>query len=223
MPDPIHLAKRPLPEETYPEETPHQRRVRQFAFLAELSKLNMSAARAAHDRIQEAETGTDQADAATLALARASRAVSNLIGIEERLAKGEEASPLQPGDRRRTLLREALHPLTNAEPDAPRRAALRRRIDQSIDDALLTDLDDEMPLGDVAFTLAKRFGLHLDMSKVTDELLGIPPRPLRPPPGGMLADLPPPGGMLAGLPKLNPFERRPEDQAFDFARAPPPG
>ena len=178
MPTPIPLTRRHRdPPPIRPQEASEERRARQLAFLAELAELNMRAARAAADRIDDAEPETDQAEAATLSLARATRAVTTIFTIENRIADGERSAPLQPHDPRRTLLRDALHSLVNPEPDPARRTALRRRLDQAIDDALLADLDDDLPLADTAIVIARGLGLHLDLATVSDELLGMPTRP----------------------------------------------
>lgn len=204
MPAPLILAHRRAdldPPAASREETSQERRTRQLAMFHELAELNMQAARAAAIRIEEADPNTDQADAATLSLARATRAVTTVITVENRIADGEQLAPVASSDPRRAILREALHPLTKTEPDAPRRAALRRRVDQAIDDSLLVELGADVPLVQTAIVIAKSLGLHLDLATVSDELLGMKPRHQYPP---------------------GPFDRPPDDDDDDdVARGPP--
>lgn len=185
MPDPIPLTRRPphlAPPEPRPEEPRVDRRTRQLAFLRELGELNMLAARDAAHRIAEAQPDTNEAAEATLALARATRAVTQIINVENRVAAGEQARPAAPDDPRRQVLRQALHPLAAKDPNPARRRALRASLDDAIEDALLADLDDDLPLAEIAIVIAEGAGLTLDLATVSDELLGIPPRPRHEPP-----------------------------------------
>lgn len=185
MPAPIPLHQRRLkthllaPAIRAPE-TDADRRLRQLSLTRELTDLNMIAARDAAeqiiDRDPEAEAETPAADNPTLALARATRAVISVINIENRIAAGERAATPAFEDPRGQALRKLLHPLTDAEPDAARRRTLRLRLNDRIDDALATDLDDDLPLAQIASVIAAEQGLHLDLARVPDEYLD-PPAP----------------------------------------------
>ena len=189
MPAPILLHQRRLPDHLAPPparapETDADRRQRQLSLTRELTELNMLAARNAAAQItaQAIERAADPAapdetPAAhnpTLALARATRAVISIIGLENRIAAGERAAIPAFEDPRGPALRKLLHPLTNAEPDPDRRRALRLRINERIDDALATDLDDDLPLAQIASVIAQEHGLYLDLTQVPDEYLDSP-------------------------------------------------
>lgn len=159
-------------------ETAETRRDRQLDLTRELTDLNMIAARdAAHTietRDPDAPDDTAAADNPTLALARATRAVISVINIENRIAAGELAQPFTLEDPRGVGLRNLLHPLAKSEPDPLRRRALIKRINDRIDDALGTDLDDDLPLASIAMVIASENGLTLDLAKVHDDYLESP-------------------------------------------------
>ncbi|MDT7951235.1 MAG: hypothetical protein RQ966_06990 [Acetobacteraceae bacterium] len=183
MPAPIPFARR-LPPHLLPPparapETDEQRRTRQLALTRELAELNMLAARDAADRIVNRD-GADQAPAAqdpTLALARATRATTSVIALENRIAAGERAAAFTADDPRALALRELLHPLVAREPDPVRRRTLRARVNERIDDALAADLDDDLPLAEVAVVIAAEHGLTLDLATIPDEYLDLPATP----------------------------------------------
>ena len=194
MPQPIPFTRRLpahlLPPPARPPETPEARRDRQLDLTRELTDLNMIAARDAAHRI--ATRDPDQPDDApaaqdpTLALARATRSVTMVINIENRIAAGEQAAPFTVEDPRGLALRTVLHPLVANEPDPARRRAIRNRINARIDDALGADLDDDIPLAQIASVIATENGLTLDITKVPDEYLypfgAAPPPRTRPDP-----------------------------------------
>ncbi len=179
MPEPIHLHRR-LPAHlaappASPPETNVERRERQLGLTRELTDLNMLAARDAAHRIATRDPdavpdGPASADP-TLALARATRAVTLLIAHENRIAAGEQSTPFSVDDPRALALRQLLHPLLAAEPDPARRRATRLRINLRIDDAMAADLDDDVPLAQIAKVIANENGLSLDLAKIPDAFL----------------------------------------------------
>lgn len=189
VPTPIPLHRRLPPRLAAPParapEAPDERRDRQLGVTRELTDLNMIAARDAADRIVNRDPAdladTPAAADPTLALARATRAVTQVISLENRIAAGEIAPSPALDDPRALALRQLLHPLVAREPDPARRRALRTRINDRIDDALGADLDDELPLAQVAFVIANENGLTLDIATIPDEYLDPIARPVATP------------------------------------------
>lgn len=175
---PSHLAAPP----PLPRENDEQRRDRQLELTRELTELNMIAARDAGHRIATRDPDADPAQTPagadpTLALARATRAVTSVINLENRIASGEKASPFAIEDPRAIGLRKLLHPLVAHEPDPVRRRAIRARFDDRIDDALGADIDEDLPLAQIASVIASEHGFTLDLAKVDDEYLYPPSSP----------------------------------------------
>lgn len=186
MPEPVLLHRR-LPSHlaappARPPETDADRRERQLGLTRELTDLNMLAARDAAHRIATRDPealpeGPASADP-TLALARATRAVTLVLSHENRIAAGEQAAPFTVDDPRGLLLRQLLLPLVAREPDPARRRTTRTRVNERIDDALAADLDDDLPLAQIAQVIANENGLHLDLAKIPDVYLdGFGARP----------------------------------------------
>ena len=166
-------------------ETDAERRERQLAYLRELAELNMqaarfAAARIAATRIAEQPISPDpeaqSAASPTLDLARATRAVTQIVALENRIVRGEQAPRAPSADPRRPKLRQTLHPLAASEPTQSARASLRRQIDESIEDALVADPDHEVPLVEILLAITDDLGLALDPATLSDEILGIAPR-----------------------------------------------
>ena len=171
---PSHLAAPPARAP----ETDADRRERQLQLTRELTDLNMLAARDAAHRIASRDPeapleGPATADP-TLALARATRAVTLIMNHENRIAAGERATPFTIDDPRGLMLRQLFQPLIANEPDPVRRRAIRTRVNDRIDDALAADLDDNLPLAQIAEIIAKENGLKLDITKIPDAFLGPP-------------------------------------------------
>ena len=194
MPPPTPL-QRPTSTPPPPPETDAQRRERQLAYFRRLADLNMEAAEIAAARIKDAHDVGLDADTAspTLDLARATRAVTQAVASENRILRGEDPeAPRAPADDpRRTPLRQALHPLANAEPSPAARAKLRRDIDERIEEALLADPDAETPLAETLLTISDGLGLRLDPSRLPNSLLELRPAPGLAPCGGPAIATPP--------------------------------
>lgn len=127
-----------------------------------------------------------------LTFTRLARAVREAIAVENRI-RSDDAPPRPaaprpaaprpvpprrappPADRRRPLLRRALHQAAEAEPDRAARNRLRRDIDERIEHELGADLTHDVPIHVILIALLDHFELSLDPSKLSDELLGIPP------------------------------------------------
>ncbi len=194
---------RPQPRHTPPPTEPDaERRDRQLAYFRELAELNMQAARIAAAEIDAAHaSGQPGATAApTLDLARATRAVTLVVSHENRVVNGEHTrSSRAPhartttADPRRAVLRQPLQAAVDAAPQSDR-AHLRRDLDSAIDDALADDPDAETPLIDHLMAITEEFGIALDPAKLSDEILGIEPRPRHPPPGHQNPSHQPPDG-----------------------------
>lgn len=168
---PSHLAAPPARAP----ETDADRRERQLGLTRELTDLNMLAARDAAHRIATRDPdapldGPATADP-TLALARATRAVTLVMSHENRIAAGEQAAPFTIEDPRGLALRQLLHPLIEQEPDPVRRRATRTRVNHRIDDAISADLDDDLPLAQIAEIIARENNLRLDLTKIPDAYL----------------------------------------------------
>ena len=176
---------------TVPEESPAERRARQLAWFRRLGELGMRAAEVAAERIEDAHAQGLDADTAspTLDLARATRAVTAAVNAENRVARGDDLEPANPRvgptpfDSRRAPLREALYLAVNAEPTPAARTALRRAIDRELEAALLADPAAETPIDEVLADVSDTLGIQLDYSKLSDEVIGMPPRIYHQPPG----------------------------------------
>lgn len=167
---PAHLAAPPA----RPPEIEADRRERHLALTRELTDLNMLAARDAAHRIATRDPdappdGPAGADP-TLALARATRAVTLIMSHENRIAAGDAGAPFSVGDPRGLALRQLLHPLIAHEPDPARRRLVRNRVNGRIEDALAADLDD-VPLAQIAQVIANENGIVLDITKLPDAFL----------------------------------------------------
>ncbi len=154
--------------------------------LDRLAVLNMQAAEATARRIREAPPDADIASS-VLGLARASRAVAQLITASKRLEAGSLGRPERPADRasrpastdpRRAIARATLHKAAAIEPDRALRAQLRQMIDERLDEELDADPESEIRLGDIVIAISGEFGLGLRVSELTDEELGIPRPPM---------------------------------------------
>ena len=172
-----------------PEETDAESRVRQLATFRRLTELNLQAAEIAAARLRDAATQGVAADAAsaTLDLARASRAAALAASQENRIRRGEDPEPPRPAarpaapsrtpfDPRRAPLRAALHQAADSEPNRAARAALRRDIDEALEQELLADPDREIPIDEVLCAVCETLDLELDPKNLSDEVLGMPPR-----------------------------------------------
>ena len=180
---PMNAISRPLPASL--RETDDQRVERQAACFRELAELNMDAARIAHRAIVRAEAAGESAHKPTLDLARATRSVTAAIRAENDPFRPDRAprssanapAPRAPAsDTRRTTLCTALLKAAKAQPDPARRAALNRDIPVHVEATLVADPDAQTSIGDHFFRLADHFHLALDLAKLPDELLGMPPR-----------------------------------------------
>lgn len=190
MPEPVHLHRR-LPSHlaappAHPPETDAERRERQLGLTRELTDLNMLAARDAAHRIATRDPGAPPDGPATadptLALARATRAVTLVIAHENRIAAGDRSAPFSVDDPRGLALRQLLHPLIANEPDPARRRATRARVNARIDDAVAAELEGDVPLAQIAQVIATENGLTLDLAKIPDAFLepvfpGLGPKP----------------------------------------------
>ena len=175
----------PLP----PPETPEQRKARQYTLLHHVGTMAHDLACDAHarakqqlapERLHEAPPPptTQQPDAAAT-FASLSRAVRQAIALEIRLDAPPRTRPVYRGatplpDPRRILLRRVFHDAVAKDPDRARR---RREIDERIDQELGADPDQTIPLERTVVALCSGLHIDLDLSRVPDELLGIPPRP----------------------------------------------
>lgn len=152
-----------------------------LAMLDRLAVLNMEAAEIAAEQIRS--RNVDTTENPHLALTRATRAVTHVIAIENRLIHGEPA-PRAPSrvpakaDPRRLPLRQTLHEAVQAEPDRAARNQLRRMIDDRIDEELAADPDCEIPINEALMTIADDLGIRIDVSQLSDEMLGMPPCPV---------------------------------------------
>ena len=196
MPPPASLTRPARAPKTAPRtnvETDAERRARHLDMLRELAELNMQAARVAAVQVAQADPGAQAAASPTLDLARATRAVAQIIALENRIVAGEPArSAPATHDPRRLPLRQALHKTADAEPDRAARARLCRMIDDRIEEELDADPDQDLPITEALIAIADDLGLRLDCSQLPDELLGIPPRAIQPSPGSQFCT-PPPG------------------------------
>ncbi len=170
-----------------PEETPEHRRARQLAYFRRLADLNMEAAEIAAERVRDAHAAGPDANTAspTLDLARATRGVTLAVNSENRVVRGEVLEPrtrILPFDRRRAPLQQALHPLAKDEPTPAARNAFRGVIDDAIDHELLSDPEGDIPIDEVLMSVCDTIGRKPDFSKLSDEVLGMPPRVCDPPP-----------------------------------------
>lgn len=166
-----------------PPENPTERRARQHAMLHRLAQLNMDAAEDAFTRIQHADADSKQAEAATLSLARATRAVSHVITLENRLETGQLGKPdatRTRNDPRRRPVREILHRAAAVETDLAARNALRRAFDDRLDEELADDPDQELNAGEILKAIDEEFDLRIDPAHLPDELLAIRPKPRGP-------------------------------------------
>ena len=174
IPFPRHLPAHLAAPAARPPETDAERRERHLALTRELTDLNMLAARDAAHRIVTRDPGAAPDGPAsadpTLALARATRAVTLVMSHENRIAAGDTAAPFSVHDPRGLALRQLLHPLIAHEPDPARRRAVRSRINGRIEDALAADLDD-VPLAQIAQVIASENGIVLDITKLPDSFL----------------------------------------------------
>lgn len=187
MPEPTPFPAPPAPNPA-PDLAPDlaARRARRLAMFDLLAELNMEAAKIAAEQIRAREPGHPENP--HLALSRATRSVTHVITVESRFLAGEPApapaaAPAPKtrlpaaADPRRRPLREALHALTQSEPDRGVRTQLRRTIDQRIDEELAADPDLEIPIFEILMAIAEEFGLRIDVSRLSDELLGMAPSP----------------------------------------------
>lgn len=171
---------------------------RHLAELCELQSLGMGIARgAAAAAARQFETPAPQPASpsapepargcpdAALAFSRAARIVHQSITLETRVAhgdllRGRATLPPPLADRRRVLIRNALHRAVQDEPD---RAQRRRQIDEHVDHELRADPAQELPSKDILETVAEGLQIPLDPAKLADELIGFfyqPPEWARP-------------------------------------------
>ena len=177
-------------------ETDAERRTRHLDMLREMAELGMQAARIAAQLMLDADPRSSDEPAnpnspkndPVIAFARATSATRQAIALEARIAAGvptrvrSESLPLRaPADSRRPALRQALRDAADAEPNRAARTQLHRHIDQRIDEELLDDPDHEIPLVEILLAISADLSLSLDPSRLSDEVLGLAPRNLRPP------------------------------------------
>ena len=174
----MNAISRPL------QEAPADRRDRQLDYFRRAAERAMRAIDIAGDQLEYANASGEPGATAspTLDLARATRALVIAVNAENRVVAGVPAPRAPANDRRRPLLREALHKAADAEPDSKIRATLHRELDLRIEETLLTDPDSEVELPEHLCALADEFHLALDVTTLSDELLGMAPR-IYPQPG----------------------------------------
>ena len=168
----MNAISRPLAE------PPADRRDRQLDYFRRAADKAMRAIDIASEQLEAAHaTGEPGATASpTLDLARATRALVSAVSAENRVVAGIPAPRAPASDTRRPLLREALHTVADLEPNPKLRHALHRNLDDRIEETLLTDPDSAVSLTHHLFALADEFDLSLDITKLSDEVLGRPPR-----------------------------------------------
>ena len=167
---PMSLPERPLRE-------PAQDRLdRQAGYFRRIAEMNMQAAEIAHSNLHQAHADGEDTHKHTLDLARATRGVITAVDAENDLFAKKAPARAPATDTRRAKLRDALHKVANTEPNPATRNEIRREVDAAVEETLVADPDGETPLHVHLFALADRLHLPLDIAKLPDELIGMPPR-----------------------------------------------
>ncbi len=153
-------------------ETDDQIRARHRDTLREMAELGMRNERAPGD----AEPSP------SLTFARATHAVRQAIALEQRSLAATPMRPRSapPFDARRAPLRHALRTAAEAEPDRAARTQLYAFIDERIDADLRDDPEGLVCIAELLFNVSEELGLTLDVAKLSNEVLGIPPVPRHP-------------------------------------------
>lgn len=174
-----------------PVQGPAERKARRLAVLCRLSELGMTLAEAAASKAAQDLTETDTPNSPeqpakrrtdyVLVFTRLANVVRQAIALEDRIDRaapsppGRASRPPPPPDRRRPMLRDALHKAAAAEPDRAARTALCRHIDERIEAELLADPAHAVHVSDILIAICEDLNLHPDVSKLPDELIGMDP------------------------------------------------
>lgn len=183
-----------------PHNDPTERKDRQLAYAQRVQELTMRLVERTAARAEQAldnpapDPEPDAPRARTpdhvLEFVRLTRALNQTMIIENRIANNDfdrqprpyrtpSNTPSAPPDPRRKLIQDALYQATKSHPD---RAQRRREIDHSIDQHLAADPAPTLRAADILEAVSKAIDLPLDPACLSDELLGIPIRPLSSPP-----------------------------------------
>ncbi len=112
-----------------------------------------------------------------LAFARVARAVRQCIALEARIAAGPlpaprgRAAPQPAPDPRRDLIRRVVR--LAAEADGLASTALKRDIDERLDDELEADPDGDTPVEEIIVAIFQDLGLARDLARQPDEVIAI--------------------------------------------------
>ncbi len=170
-----------------------ERTARHLAMLRELAEIGMALARAIGEQALAAleapppDPETPQPEAPPspapnradpgLAFARVARAVRQCIALEARIAAGPlpaprgRAAPQPAPDPRREHIRRVVR--LAAEADGLSFTALKREIDERLDDELEADPDGDTPVEEIIFAIIRDFGLARDLAHQPDEVIAI--------------------------------------------------
>lgn len=164
-----------------------ERRTRHIALAQLIQDTAVELLDIARDRAAQSSKPGEKHPDHTLAASRAAAMLERGINLEARIAAGVQtparahrAAAPKPvhrprHDPRRALLREPLVDSVKAE-RAPGQAARLREIDEAIDEQLEADPNAERSMEYLLTTIADKLGIHIDVRKLRDEVLGMPPR-----------------------------------------------
>ncbi len=176
------------------QEPDRERTARHLAMLRELAEIGMALARAIGEQAlaaleapatpdpaaPQAEAPDPQSPPRTdpgLAFARVARAVRQCIALEARIAAGKlpaprgRAAPQPAPDPRRDLIRRVVR--LAAEADGLATTALKRDIDERLDDELEADPDGDTPVEEIIVAIFQDLGLARDLARQPDEVIAI--------------------------------------------------
>ena len=159
-------------------ESSTDRRTRQLDCFRRAADKAMRAVDIASEQLETAHASGEPGATAspTLDLARATRALVVVITAENRVVAGQAPLRARADDPRRAILAEPLHKAAKAEPDPKARATLHREIDERVEEILLIDPDAEIDIAEHLVTLVNGLDLVVDVTKLSDDVLGMPPR-----------------------------------------------
>ncbi len=177
-----------------------ERRARHLAYAQQMqetaSRLLALASQRAAEQLAQPKPDPDTPPAETrqprqpdyvLAVARFGRLLNQAMTLEDRVANGAAdrarrsfrapAAIRRPGppDPRRALLQHPLHQAVKLE-KAPHQAARLREIDERIAHELEADPEQSIKPIDILVAIADDLGIHIEPKRLSDEILGMPPR-----------------------------------------------